>query len=71
LTTTGSLTQERRILDLIAERRTNPQIGEAMLIAERTVKSYVANLLSKLGMAHRSGAAAYHARFDERRRSPA
>jgi two-component system response regulator DevR len=61
--------QERRILDLIAEGMTNRQIGEAMYLAEKTVKNYVSNLLAKLGMARRSEAAAYAARIAERRRS--
>jgi len=66
----ASLTpQERRILDLIAEGRTNRQIGESMFLAEKTVKNYVSNLLAKLGMARRSEAAAYAARLAERRRS--
>jgi two-component system, NarL family, response regulator DevR len=61
--------QERRILDLIAEGMTNRQIGEAMFLAEKTVKNYVSNLLAKLGMARRSEAAAYAARIAERRRT--
>ena len=60
--------QERRILDLIAEGKTNRQIGEAMFLAEKTVKNYVSHLLSKLGMERRSEAAAYAARLAERRR---
>ena len=61
--------QERRILDLIAEGMTNRQIGDAMYLAEKTVKNYVSNLLTKLGMARRSEAAAYAARIAERRRA--
>jgi DNA-binding NarL/FixJ family response regulator len=65
----GALTpQERRILDLIAEGKTNRQIGEAMFLAEKTVKNYVSNLLTKLGMARRSEAAAFSARLSERGR---
>jgi two-component system, NarL family, response regulator DevR len=60
--------QERRILDLIAEGKTNRQIGEAMFLAEKTVKNYVSHLLAKLGMGRRSEAAAYAARLSERRR---
>ncbi len=60
--------QERRILDLIARGKTNRQIGEAMFLAEKTVKNYVSHLLSKLGMDRRSEAAAYAARLAERRR---
>jgi DNA-binding NarL/FixJ family response regulator len=59
--------QERRILDLIAEGRTNRQIGEVMFLAEKTVKNYVSNLLAKLGMERRTQAAAFAARLAERR----
>jgi two-component system response regulator DevR len=60
--------QERRILELISEGLTNRQIGEAMFLAEKTVKNYVSHLLAKLGMARRSEAAAYAARVSEQRR---
>jgi len=66
----GLSPQERRILDLIAEGKTNRQIGEEMYLAEKTVKNYVSHLLAKLGMARRSEAAAYAARLDERRGHP-
>src|SRR5471032_704723 len=59
--------QERKILDLIAEGLTNRQIGERMFLAEKTVKNYVSNLLSKLGMERRTQAAAFAARLAERR----
>jgi len=65
----GLTPQERRILDYIAEGRTNRQIGEAMYLAEKTVKNYVSNLLAKLGMARRTEAAAYAARLAERRKA--
>ena len=64
----GLTPQERRILDLIAEGKTNRQIGEAMFLAEKTVKNYVSHLLSKLGMERRTEAAAYAARLAERNR---
>ena len=60
--------QERRILDLIAEGKTNRQIGETMYLAEKTVKNYVSHLLAKLGMERRTEAAAYAARLAERKR---
>ncbi len=63
--------QERKILDLIAEGLTNRQIGERMYLAEKTVKNYVSNLLSKLGMSRRTEAAVYAARLAERRSRPA
>jgi DNA-binding NarL/FixJ family response regulator len=51
--------QERRILPLIAEGRTNRQIGETMSLAEKTVKNYVTSVLAKLGMERRTQAAVY------------
>ena len=53
--------QERRILDLIAEGLTNRQIAERVHLAEKTVKNYVSNLLTKLGMERRTQAAVYAA----------
>ncbi|SPL87729.1 regulatory protein, LuxR:Response regulator receiver [[Actinomadura] parvosata subsp. kistnae] len=55
--------QERTILDLIGEGLTNRQIGERMFLAEKTVKNYVSNLLSKLDMQRRTQAAALAARL--------
>ncbi|MGE3619904.1 MAG: response regulator [Acidimicrobiia bacterium] len=59
--------QERNILALIADGLTNRQIGEQLFLAEKTVKNYVSNLLSKLGMSRRTEAAVYAARLAERR----
>ena len=53
--------QERRILDLIAEGKTNRQIGAEMYLAEKTVKNYVSNLLAKMGFSRRTEAAVYAA----------
>lgn len=54
--------QERRILDLIAEGKTNRQIGGELYLAEKTVKNYVSNLLTKMGFARRTEAAVYATR---------
>jgi two-component system, NarL family, response regulator DevR len=51
--------QERRILGLLAEGKTNRQIAHEMFLAEKTVKNYVSNLLGKLGMSRRTEAAVY------------
>jgi DNA-binding NarL/FixJ family response regulator len=56
--------QEREIVFRIAEGKTNKQIAEEMFLAEKTVKNYVSNLLSKLGMSRRSEVAAYVARLE-------
>jgi DNA-binding NarL/FixJ family response regulator len=55
-------TQERRILDLIAEGKTNRQIGADMYLAEKTVKNYVSNMLAKMGFSRRTEAAVYATR---------
>jgi len=54
--------QENRILDYIAEGYTNRQIGAEMHLAEKTVKNYVSNILTKLGMSRRTEAAVYAVR---------
>ena len=59
----ASLTaREREVLDLIGQGKTNRQIGEAMFLAEKTVKNYVSGLLAKLGMERRTEAAVFLAR---------
>jgi len=54
--------QEQKILDLIAEGRTNRQIAQDLYLSEKTVKNYVSNLLSKLGMSRRTEAAVWAVR---------
>jgi two-component system, NarL family, response regulator DevR len=63
--------QERKLLDLLAEGLTNREIAARMFLAEKTVKNYVSNLLTKMGMARRTEAAVYAARLDERQRGHA
>ncbi|HUC58441.1 MAG TPA: response regulator transcription factor [Streptosporangiaceae bacterium] len=66
MTSMSALTdQERRVLDLIGEGMTNRQIAERLSLSEKTVKNYVASLLSKLGMHRRTQAAAYIARHKD------
>jgi DNA-binding NarL/FixJ family response regulator len=54
--------QEERILTLVADGRTNGEIGTELGLAEKTVKNYVSSILSKLEVARRAEAAAYLAR---------
>jgi DNA-binding NarL/FixJ family response regulator len=54
--------QEERILTMVAEGRTNKEIGSELNLAEKTVKNYVSSILSKLEVARRAEAAAYLAR---------
>ncbi|KRT77597.1 MAG: transcriptional regulatory protein devR [Armatimonadetes bacterium CSP1-3] len=53
--------QERRVLELVAEGKTNREIGEALSLAEKTVKNYVSSILSKLQLRRRTDAAVYAA----------
>jgi len=54
--------QEERILTLVADGKTNREIGDELHLAEKTVKNYVSSILSKLEVARRAEAAAYLAR---------
>lgn len=54
--------QERRVLDLIADGRTNRQIAQHLHLAEKTVKNYVSAVLHKLGFERRTEAAVYATR---------
>lgn len=60
--------QEWRILPLIAEGKTNREIAAALHLSDRTVKSYVSNILTKLNLTRRAEAAAFITRH--RRDSP-
>jgi DNA-binding NarL/FixJ family response regulator len=62
----GLSPQERRILELLADGKSNRQIAAEMFLAEKTVKNYVSNLLAKMGMSRRTEAAVYAARQAER-----
>ena len=59
--------QERNILELIADGKTNRQIADELYLAEKTVKNYVSNLLSKMGFSRRTEAAVYAAVLAERK----
>ncbi|HEX9713544.1 MAG TPA: response regulator transcription factor [Actinomycetota bacterium] len=54
--------QEERILNLVAEGKTNKEIGTELNLAEKTVKNYVSSILMKLEVSRRAEAAAYLAR---------
>jgi two-component system response regulator DevR len=59
--------QERRILGLIAEGKTNREIAGTVYLSEKTVKNYVSTILGKLGMERRAQAAAFLAEQRPRR----
>jgi two-component system, NarL family, response regulator LiaR len=51
--------RELEVLKLIADGASNEQIAEKLVISEKTVKSHVSNILSKLHVADRTQAAVY------------
>jgi len=57
--------QERKILVLVAEGRTNKEIAVAVFLSDKTVKNYVSSILSKLHVERRGQAAAMVAKHNE------
>lgn len=51
--------QERRVLLLVADGKTNREIAQDLHLGQGTVRNYVSNILSKLGLSNRAEAAAY------------
>ncbi len=54
--------QERRILVLVAEGKTNKEIAEEIFLSDKTVKNYVSSILAKLNLQRRTQAPAFVAR---------
>jgi two-component system, NarL family, response regulator DevR len=52
--------QERRVLALVAEGKTNKQIAEDLGLSDNTVKNYLCNVFEKLQVRRRSQAAAMY-----------
>jgi DNA-binding NarL/FixJ family response regulator len=51
--------QEKHVLLLVSEGKTNREIAKALFLGEGTVRNYVSSILSKLGVSNRAEAAAY------------
>ncbi len=51
--------QERHVLLLVSEGKTNREIAKTLFLGEGTVRNYVSSILSKLGVSNRAEAAAY------------
>jgi DNA-binding NarL/FixJ family response regulator len=54
--------REREVITLVAEGRTNREIGKRLGVAERTARTHVSNILAKLGLASRTQAAMWAVR---------
>jgi DNA-binding NarL/FixJ family response regulator len=51
--------QEKHVLLLVSEGKTNREIAKNLFLGEGTVRNYVSSILSKLGVNNRAEAAAY------------
>ena len=51
--------QEKHVLLLVSEGKTNREIAKVLYLGEGTVRNYVSSILSKLGVSNRAEAAAY------------
>jgi DNA-binding NarL/FixJ family response regulator len=51
--------QEKYVLLLVSEGKTNREIAQILFLGEGTVRNYVSSILSKLGVSNRAEAAAY------------
>ena len=58
----GLTPREAEVLALLAEGRTDREIGEALFVSRHTARNHVANILAKLGVSSRSAAAAHAVR---------
>ena len=54
----GLTPRERQVLTLVADGKTNREIGETLFMAEKTASVHVSRILSKLGVRSRTEAAA-------------
>ena len=54
--------QERKILLLVADGKTNKQIAAEVFLSDKTVKNYVSSILAKLNLERRTQAAAFVAK---------
>lgn len=51
--------REKDVIRLLGQGMSNKAIGSALFITERTARTYVSNILGKLGLASRTQAALY------------
>src|SRR5215208_3990149 len=58
----GLTPQERKILLLVAEGKTNKEIAGEIFLSDKTVKNYVSSILAKLNLERRAQAAAFVAK---------
>ena len=55
--------QEKRVIALVAQGKTNKEIGLALGLSDKTIKNYLSNAMEKLQMSRRAQAAALFAQY--------
>jgi two-component system, NarL family, response regulator DevR len=55
--------QQQKVLALVAEGKTNKEIGTSLHLSDKTVKNYVRYIFQKLGVTRRSQAATHFVRY--------
>ena len=53
--------QEKRVLALVTEGKTNKEIAQEMNLSDKTVKNYLSNIFDKLHLTRRAQAATFYA----------
>ncbi len=61
--------QEKKVLALVAEGKTNKEIAAVLGLSDKTIKNYFSNILDKLQLSRRSQAAAYFVQHSVHRTS--
>jgi DNA-binding NarL/FixJ family response regulator len=59
----GLSPQERRVLSLVADGRTNKEIASELALSSKTVKNYLSNIFTKLQVRRRAQAVAMYTRL--------
>lgn len=62
--------QERRIMPLVADGKTNKEIGVELSLSDKTVKNYLLNLFKKLRITRRAQAAVLYVQFQQQAGNP-
>lgn len=62
--------QERRIMPLVADGKTNKEIAVELFLSDKTVKNYLLNMFKKLRITRRTQAAVLYVQFQQRAGNP-
>lgn len=62
--------QQQRVLALVAEGKTNKEIGSSLELSDKTVKNYIRFIFQKLNVTRRAQAAAFFVRDSPSRQPP-